>query len=66
MGVAQMVRASDCGPGGRGFDPHHPPHRCCSAGVVQRLVCKFSKLEMAVRFRPPAPKKVKVSMNAYF
>ena len=26
------------------------------AGVVQRLVCKFSKLETRVRFSPPAPK----------
>jgi hypothetical protein len=23
--VAQLVRASDCGSGGRGFEPHHPP-----------------------------------------
>ena len=27
VGVAQLVRASDCGPEGRGFDPHHPPHK---------------------------------------
>ena len=25
MDVAQLVRVSDCGPEGRGFDPHHPP-----------------------------------------
>ena len=25
-GVAQLVRASDCGPEGRGFDSHLPPH----------------------------------------
>lgn len=23
--VAQLVRASDCGSEGRGFEPHHPP-----------------------------------------
>ena len=23
--VAQLVRASDCGSEGRGFDPHHSP-----------------------------------------
>ncbi len=23
--VAQLVRASDCGSEGRGFDPHQPP-----------------------------------------
>lgn len=26
VGVAQLVRASDCGPEGRGFDSHRPPH----------------------------------------
>ncbi|AAD07488.1 predicted coding region HP0411 [Helicobacter pylori 26695] len=26
VGVAQSVRASDCGPEGRGFDSHLPPH----------------------------------------
>ena len=26
MGLAQMVRASDCGPEGRRFDPAIPPH----------------------------------------
>ena len=24
--VAQLVRALDCGSGGRGFEPHHSPH----------------------------------------
>jgi hypothetical protein len=24
--VAQLVRAPDCGSGGRGFESHHPPH----------------------------------------
>ena len=27
VGVAQLVRASGCGPEGRGFEPHHPPHK---------------------------------------
>ena len=26
VGVAQMVRAPGCGPGGRGFDSRHSPH----------------------------------------
>lgn len=26
VGVAQLVRAPGCGPGGRGFNPRHPPH----------------------------------------
>ena len=25
--VAQLVRASDCGSEGRGFDPRHPPQK---------------------------------------
>ena len=25
VGVAQVVRAPDCGSGGRGFESHHPP-----------------------------------------
>ena len=25
VAVAQLVRAPDCGSGGRGFDPHQPP-----------------------------------------
>ena len=26
VAVAQLVRAPDCGSGGRGFDPHQPPN----------------------------------------
>ena len=26
MGIAQLVRALDCGSRGRGFEPHYPPH----------------------------------------
>lgn len=56
VGLAQMVRASDCGPEGRRFDPAIPPHLQV-AGIVQWLVCEFSKLEMRVRFSLPAPKR---------
>ena len=41
MGVAQLVRASDCGSEGRGFESHHPPHknlRCKSDGGFLLLV----------------------------
>ena len=27
VGVAQLVRAPDCGSGGRGFDSHHSPQK---------------------------------------
>ena len=64
VGLAQMVRASDCGPEGRRFDPDIPPH--LQAGIVQWLVCKFSKLEMRVRFSLPAPKNEKMRACSYF
>ena len=31
VGLAQMVRASDCGPEGRRFDPDIPPHEMVPA-----------------------------------
>ena len=39
VGLAQMVRASDCGPEGRRFDPDIPPHtnnpvECIELGTV--------------------------------
>ena len=27
VGIAQLVRAPDCGSGGREFDSHYPPHK---------------------------------------
>lgn len=54
VGLAQLVRASDCGPEGRRFNSDIPPQQRF-ASVVQRLVCKFSKLEMRVRLSPLAP-----------
>ena len=35
-GVAQLVRAPDCGPGGREFDSRRPPH-LFYWGVAKRL-----------------------------
>ncbi len=32
VGVAQLVRAPDCGSGGRGFESHHPPQLFINAG----------------------------------
>ena len=55
VGLAQLVRASDCGPEGRQFKSDIPPHACAS--VVQRLVYKFSKLGIRVRFSALAPQE---------
>ena len=38
--VAQLVRASDCGSGGRGFEPHHPPSTL--AIDFDRVFCFYS------------------------
>jgi hypothetical protein len=35
--VAQLVRASDCGSEGRGFEPHLPPGNFKLAGNHQQL-----------------------------
>ena len=37
VGVAQLVRASGCGSEGRGFDPHHPPHKFLDFAFVAQL-----------------------------
>src|SRR4029079_16448734 len=39
VGVAQLVRAPDCGSGGRGFETRHPPHAPSEnvREVVQRI-----------------------------
>ena len=65
VGLAQMVRASDCGPEGRRFDPDIPPQirvHPRSASVVQRLVYKFSKLGIGFRLPSLAP----VLINSLF
>ena len=36
VGVAKMVIAPGCGPGGRGFESHHSPHR-----KRQAYACRF-------------------------
>ncbi len=35
VGIAQSVRAPDCGSGGRGFEPHCPPHYQSYWGVAK-------------------------------
>ena len=39
VGVAQLVRAPGCGPGGRGFDSHRSPHSRQIAG--SQASCQF-------------------------
>ena len=51
VGIAQMVRASDCGPEGRGFDSHFPPLQCKDLdGNIGILFC-FLVCECAERHK---------------
>ena len=47
VGIAQLVRAPDCGSGGRGFDSHYSPHL---------LEVKSWMLECKLFFAGPFPK----------
>ena len=38
--VAQLVRAPDCGSGGRGFESHLPP-KCQKASFIEAFFCLF-------------------------
>ena len=40
--VAQLVRASDCGSEGRGFEPHLPPEKT-STVIFDRFFICFQK-----------------------
>ena len=52
VGVAQLVRAPDCGSGGRRFDSVHPPH---SAGMVSSSRRISMGCRQAVRHRTLTP-----------
>ena len=38
VGIAQLVRVSDCGPEGRGFDPHFPPSQRDALGFPRAFL----------------------------
>ena len=46
VGVAQLVRASGCGPEGRGFDSHHSPHEKTSLLCNEVFSTKFGYAEL--------------------
>ena len=46
-GVAQLVRAPDCGPGGREFDSRRPPHQFLELGC--RQVVKAPDFDSGIR-----------------
>ena len=38
VAVAQLVRAPDCGSGGRGFNSHQPPQKLASVAQLDRAL----------------------------
>ena len=40
VGVAQLVRAPDCGSGGRGFESHYPPQKNAFWYIPKRVFFK--------------------------
>lgn len=74
VGVAQLVRASDCGSEGRGFKSHHPPHIDCllrtyclrgkSVGIDFALTELISPLSYQGSFKTQSLAQVHVSCPA--
>ena len=56
--VAQLVRVPGCGPGGRRFDPDHPPHFFYMLILGCRQAVRHSTLTAAfVGSNPATPAK---------
>ena len=60
VSVAQLVRASDCGSEGRGFEPHLPP----SKAEAQGLSLRFFLLRDCVSLQAVAPRATKIGASA--
>ena len=56
VGVAQLVRVSDCGPEGRGFDPLHPPRkRDCSKEQSLFFYKNHTEYHVVIAYRLDSP-----------
>ena len=63
VGIAQLVRASDCGSEGRGFESLYPPHMTLRRAAYRSALClgtgfltrRIQGRRQAVRHRPLTP-----------
>ena len=55
VGVAQLVRASGCGPEGRGFESHRSPHYFTRRGPLAQLVEQLTLNQRVVGSSPTRP-----------
>ena len=51
--LAQLVRASDCGSEGRGFEPHTPPKTPDKQLFVRSFLCSNRKYQKFKLINPP-------------
>ena len=51
--LAQLVRASDCGSEGRGFEPHTPPKTPDKKLFVRSFLCPNRKYQKFKIINPP-------------
>ena len=68
VGVAQLVRAPDCGSGGRRFESDHPPHTFFISILGCRQAVRHSTLTAAfVGSNPATPaKNPRTSVRGFF
>jgi hypothetical protein len=55
VGVAQLVRASGCGPEGRGFESHRSPHYLIRRGPLAQLVEQLTLNQRVAGSSPARP-----------
>ncbi len=54
-GCSSVGRAPGCGLGGRGFKPHHSPHKFCPV-FLQGFFCFFCQIRLSLRLKIPINK----------
>ena len=63
VGVAQLVRAPGCGPGGRGFKSHHSPKHISGYSVVRLTRLLWEQEIGSSNLSTPTLEKYQTSLN---